>query len=244
MTARTEMRPHHAALPMFLAAALLAAPAAAAPDADDGARRISVIGEGSVRAAPDRAAVTAGVVTQAATAAAALAANGAAVKRLLAAIAATGIAADDVATADLSVQPLFEGRNAQRRVPAVIGYRVTNRVHVTLNDPAGLGGLLDLLVSEGANRLDGVRFSIAARAALADRARAAAMADAKRKAALLAAAAGARLGPVLVIEELGRGRPSPRFFGAMQAVERAGTVPVAPGSQEVRARIAVTYAIE
>ncbi len=228
-------------------AVVLAAWAAAAPHvmaAEDPIRRhITVRGEASVTATPDRAEVIAGIVSRATTAAEALAANSAATRKLFAALAKHGIAARDMRTANFSVAPETDRRQRGAAPPRIVGYRVSNEVSVRLRDVARLGGLLDALVRAGANRLRGVRFSIGEPGPLADAARKKAMADAKRRAMLYAEAAGVRVGAVMAISERAVTIPGPRFI--QEAAFRAtAQVPVAPGERRVRATVTVTYAIE
>ena len=105
---------------------------------------------------------------------------------------------------------------------------------------ADLGRLLDTLVSQGANSLGGIAFSIADPAPLLKEARTKAIADAKQKAQVFAAAAGVKLGRVLFIRDTAAGVPRPVAARAMAGA----SVPIAPGEQELEASVSVTYALE
>ena len=203
---------------------------------------ITVVGSATASAAPDIAEVTAGVVTQATTAAQALSQNSATMDRVLKAVAALGIAERDVRTAGVNVVPQ-RAQPPQGRQPAptsIVGYEVSNQVHVRVRNVAMLGGLLDTLVSQGANALGGVAFSIADPSPLLMDARARAITDARRKAEAYTAAAGVKLGRILFIRDSTPGIPRPM---AARMMASPG-VPVAPGEQEMEVSVSVTYGLD
>ena len=215
---------------------MLAAPWHAPASADNGTRRsIRVQGTGSVDAKPDQAVIMAAVVDQETAAARALEANSESMRRVLAKLGEFAVAKSDIQTRSFAVHPLFERR--------IIGYRVVNRIAVKVRELARLGAMLDALVAAGADRLDGVRFSIAAPEPLADKARLAAMADARRKAELYAESAGVRVGRVLDIAEHGARGPRPAMMEAAAMSARAA-VPIEAGEQRVSAAVTVVYEIE
>jgi uncharacterized protein YggE len=201
---------------------------------------VTVVGTGSVSAAPDMAEITSGVVTQAPTAAQALAANSQAMERLLQALGTLGIAARDIQTTSISVSPVRrQGRDGQP--PEITGYEVTNQVRVKVRDLPGLGRVLDQQVGQGANLVHGIQFGRQEPVPLQDEARKRAMADARRKAELYAGAASLRVGRVVAVQEAGA--PSPRPEMAPRVMMSAA-VPVAPGEQEIQASVTVTFTLE
>ena len=219
---------------LFLAATSMAA-------AEEPAPSITVIGSGAASGPPDTAEVTAGVVTQATTAAQALGQNSAAMEQVLKALAALGIADRDIHTTNVSIVPLRAPSQSGRQQPAaVVGYEVTNQVRVRVRNLANLGRLLDTLVSQGANALGGIAFSIADPAPRLEQARIKAIADARQKAQVYAAAAGVKPGRVLFIRDTTAGLPRPMAARAMASA----AVPIAPGEQELEVSVSVTYALE
>ena len=227
---------------LAIATTLFLAPSASADDRRPLVPSISVTGTGVVSAVPDTAMVQAGVVTQAASAAMAVSANNAIMETVLRALSALGIAEKDIQTTDFSVTPQYRVANEERRPPEIAGYEVANRVRVTVRDLAQLGIVLDEVIKQGANRLDGIRFSLGEPAPILDEARKKAMADARRRAGVHAAAANVTVGRVLLIEESPTSIPGPRFVTSARAGIAA--VPVAPGEQELSVTVTVTYAIE
>ena len=233
--------------PILAAAWLLAAipdSALAQPAAVDAPPTLSVVGEGLASAAPDVASVRAGVQTAGETAAAALSANTDATGRVIAALKSGGVAARDIQTANFSVQPRYADYDGARpdQSPRIVGYIVTNEVVFSARDLDALGGVLDTLITAGANQINGIAFIIDDEAGVADRARRAAVEDARRKAELYAEAAGVRLLRVLRIEEAGRGGPIPFGGVRMEAMARAD-VPIERGENDVRANVTVVWEI-
>ncbi|MFC7053508.1 SIMPL domain-containing protein [Hansschlegelia quercus] len=226
-------------------ASCLLAPAFASAQEPAARPSVTVSGEGTASAAPDRALLTSGVVTRAPSAAAALKANAAAMTKTLAAIKQAGIEDRDVGTSGLSVQPQYDYGDGQggQRTPKLVGYEVRNTVSIRARNVAGVGDLVDAVVNAGSNQIDGLVFDVADADAKLDEARRAAMADARRKAELYAAGAGAKLGAPLMIEEQG-GAPEPVRPMTMRAKALdvpAPATPIAQGEQELTVRVTVKW---
>lgn len=220
-------------------AALLISTAASAQPAPP--RLVVVQGHGEAAGRPDRATVMVGVETQAATAGAALADNNKKMAALIAAVKQAGVAETDVRTTSFSVFP-FYGEGRAGKEPVIMGYRVVNEVTVKAKDVAGLGGLLDKLVSTGANQIRGVQFSLADETKLLDEARRRAVADADRKAKQLADHAGAALGPVHSVVESPRG-DGPVHPMRMMAEAKQSSVPLEAGEAVVAVDVEVAWTI-
>ncbi len=209
--------------------------------ADMSQRYVTVSAEGKVSARPDMARISSGVVSEAASAKEALGANSLAMERLLTGLKAAGIAEEDIKTTSFDVSPRYQ-HSRDGSAPRIDGYRVSNDVSVVVRDLARLGPLLDQLVTLGANRIGGLSFDIEKIETLQDEARQKAIANARQRAELYASAAGARIGKVRVISE---DMPQVLPRGPMMArAAAAESVPIAEGSQEITARVTVTYALE
>ncbi|MCS6987265.1 MAG: SIMPL domain-containing protein [Sphingomonadaceae bacterium] len=225
-------------LPILAAALLWALPVTA-----ETPPRLTVTAQASVKARPDMATIGAGVVTQAPDAGAALAANGERMGRVVSALKRAGVADRDIRTAQVTVQPQY--RYGDGRRPQITGYEATNSVTVRLRDLARVGPVIQALVAEGANRIDGPAFGIDRPEPLLDQARAEAVRRARARAEVLAAAAGVKLGRVLEITE-GDARPPivPLMRAAApMAAEVAAAPPVEPGEQEVSATVTIVFEI-
>ena len=203
-------------------------------------RLITVSATGYAYAEPDRATVSTGVAAEADTAAAALSANTELMQKVVDGLKESGIDAKDIQTSNFNVEPRYT--NPRDGTPPVInGYRVSNQVSVLVRDLKGLGGLLDRLVTLGANQIGGLSFEVSKAETLKDEARKEAVANARRRAELLATAAGAEVGEVVTIsEEMSYGGPRPV---AMRAA-KAESVPIEAGTETLEARVTVTWKLK
>lgn len=218
----------------------------AAQDLAPNARRatLAVSGEGTASAAPDRATLTSGVVSEGKTAREALDANSAAVATMIAAIKAAGVEGRDVSTSGFSVQPQYAPQKKDGDPLRIASYQVTNSVTVRLRDLAKLGDLLDQLVTNGANQINGIAFDLAEPGKLEDAARAEAVKDARHQAEIIAGAAGVRLVRVVSINSDAAPQPMPRMMMMAARAEKMDSVPVEAGETQVRAGVTVVYEIE
>jgi uncharacterized protein YggE len=205
---------------------------------------ISVSGTGQVSAQPDTAVVTIGVETQAAEAGATMSQNSQQMTAVVNALEKAGVAAKDIQTQVVQLQPVYEQPQPGQTVPItgtkLVGYIATNLVQVRTQQLDTLGQLLDTAVQAGANRIESISFEVSDSSALMDQARQAAWQDAQHKASQLAELAGVQLGSVLSITESSQ-PPTPIFE---QAASPAGAVPIQPGTQTVRVDLQVTWALK
>jgi uncharacterized protein len=183
-----------------------------------------------MRAAPDRASIGAGVTTTATTAVEAMRANATASTAMNAALRRAGIAARDIQTSGISLQPQYDYTPQQQgQPPRLIGYQVTNQVRVTTTDIARIGPLLDAIVAAGGTNIDGPTFTIANPDAMLDTARTTALRRAGERAALYARAAGFRSAELVAVSEGGGMMPMPMPTMARMAAAEAAPTPVQPG---------------
>jgi uncharacterized protein YggE len=230
-----------AAPALALAAILFALPAAAQTSPQ--VPTLSANGEGTAYVVPDIAIVSIGVTTRGATAAAALASNSADLARVIDTVKGEGVADRDIGTTGFSIYPVYEQPQPMDGVepgPAkIVGYQVTNEVRVTIRDIAASGGILDKVVTAGANQVNGITFDNADRKTPADAALADAIRDATRQAGIMAEAAGVRLVRIVNVNaSSGGGGP---VFARLEAM--AAAVPVMPGERAITANASVTWEI-
>jgi uncharacterized protein YggE len=197
-------------------------------------RSVAVTGTGGVETVPNRAGLVVGVSSDAATARAALAANAEKASSVIEALRSTGVAKEDLQTADVSVSPRWNDRGGQD------GFTASSSVEVKVRDVARTGAVLDAAVAAGATETSGPSFDRANREELYRSALKAAFEDARAKAATLAGEAGASLGAAVRIEESPVVSGPPLVYSA--ALQRSPT-PVEPGTQEVQATVRVTFSL-
>lgn len=167
--------------------------ATAAAHDDPRPRLLAVSGEGEVTVAPDRADVSFSAEASEKSLADAEKAVTEATARLLKLCDALGIPKNQVRSAQLNVQPQYDGGVVSNR-PRIVGYFVSRQVDVDLRDLARLGKLLQGAVEGGANRVAGVNFGSTKKDKHQRAALALAAEDAKANAEVLARAMGVKLG--------------------------------------------------
>jgi uncharacterized protein YggE len=235
------MRSH---LLLLAPALLLAGPAVAqvAPPLPDGTI-LDISAEGHTARVPDVATIRAGVVTQGSSAAGALADNAARMARVLAALKQAGVPPRDIRTANVSLSPQYRYTDGQ--APVVTGYQASNSVAIRFRDVAKSGAILDVLVGQGANQIDGPSLSIDSPDAALDEARVAAMKTARARAELYAKAAGLSVVRIVSLSENGAndgGSPQPIVFA--RAMKASAPTQIAAGETEVSVTLSVKFLLK
>ncbi len=197
-------------------------------------RTITVTGEGTVKAKPDRAGFSFGVDSRAATASEASAENARAMRRLIAALKAAGIDDEHIQTQQVSVWPQTDGDGK------VTGYTANGSVSAETTI-ADAGAVVDAATGAGANTVSGPSLTLSDSNAQEAQALKNAVADARRKAVALADASNANLGEVVKIVEGAAVQPIPMFERAAAAKD-AGT-PIEPGTVDTTASVTVTFSM-
>jgi len=182
--------------------------------------------------------------------------------RLRAVIAAAqgiaGVGPGDVTTGSVSVRRVEKGKRPV--------YRASEGVAVVTHQPDAAGELVAAGVAAGATNTSGPNFFVGDREAAYDAALVEALERAKTKAGLLAAAAGATLGPAITITEGGAVTPVFQPADAAEPVSKcvsatpqtsagarrekadasvcAAPPPVKPGKSTVTATVDATFALQ
>jgi uncharacterized protein YggE len=240
-----QMLMRAAALSLVLSAGAAGAAFAqtAAPAGADAVFRATTLhlgAYGETRLAPDMATINLGVTTDAASAQGAMQANGAKMGQVMAALKRGGIAAKDIQTSQLSVEPQYAYE--QNQPPRLTGYRATNQVTVTVRDLARLGAAVDATVSAGANQVGAVNFGLVDPTAAEDAAREQAVKALAAKADLYARATGYRVLRLVSLSEGGAvSPPQPVPMMAMTARFKEADTQVSPGEIKVRVDVSGLY---
>lgn len=225
-------------------AAALPATAAAQPQANapgiEGVR-LDVVGTGRVARAPDQVTLSAGVTTRAAQAEAALSENAQRMARVRAALERAGVAARDIQTGYVGLSQDYRQDPAAGGEMRPSGYVATNNVNIRFRDIARAGPIIDALVAEGANNVNGPSFGIADRDAVMDEARTRAVAAARARADLYARAIGSRVVRIVAISEAGPMGGGPVMMQAAFARDASAETRIEPGEVEVEANVSVTF---
>jgi uncharacterized protein len=216
-------------------------PAAAATPAVDGkSPGIAVTGVGEVSGTPDVLRLDMSAEVRASSVDAALQKASAAMRAVIRALRDGGVAAKDVRTAGLSVNPDYTYDGNQQRIT---GYIATESLSGTLRDLDKAGQIVKRAVAAGgdATRVDGLQLDLEGDSDLLVQARKAAFAEAKSKAETYAAVAGRGLGAVSsVSEQVDSSGPEPLNYPAMDAAG-AKAMPIEAGSQKVSVSVKVVW---
>ena len=206
--------------------------------------RLDVVAEGEVRRKPDIAEISAGVTTQSATAGEAMRENSQRMAAVVAALKKVGVAERDIQTASINLSPQY--RYADNQPPQLVGYRAANQVQVRFRDIARAGGILDALVAQGANQINGPNFTLDDPDAALDEARTTAIAKARQRANLYASAAGLKVKRILAISEGSQGAqpPYPMPVMRMAVAEKAADTAIEPGENRVAVSVNVIFELE
>ena len=202
---------------------------------------ITTTGTGSVTGTPDTLTIGVGVSTTALHAAPALAQNNAIAAAVQRALRSDGVAAADIQTTGLSLQPNY--------APQLTGYQVYDEVTATVRNLARAGTIIDdaLQPAGDAGRLDMANLSIANSSPLMAAARQRAVASARAEAEQLATAAGEHLGQLVSISDQSQQQYPYQGFdaagGLSAARSAAAPVPVSPGTQQLSVDITAVWSI-
>jgi uncharacterized protein YggE len=210
-------------------------------------RKIVVQGEGEAVGKPDLAEINIGVVTEAENANDAVQLNNESMTALMESLKQLQIAEKDIQTRRFDVAPQYrqDPPNQQQRQQnqlKIIGYQVTNEVHIRVRKIDQIGKVLDRIVAAGANHINGISFSIENLKPLMDDARRDAVRDARHTAEILVEQQDVKLGKVLEIRDSSAPRPYPERQMSMMSAR--SDVPIAAGEQTVTAHVQITFALE
>jgi uncharacterized protein len=208
--------------------------------ATTGPARVTVTGTGTVSGTPNQLVLSMGVQVNAASVGSALQQANQAVRQVTAALRARGVAAADIQTSGLYIQP-----NYQSGSQAPSGYGVSESLSATLRQLDVAGTEIDAAVRAGGNAttVDGVSLNLTDTSGLLARARAAAVTDARVKASQYAKALGQPLGPIVSISDQSSAEPFTFAAPAASAANRSAAVPISPGTQQLSVSITVVYAL-
>jgi len=223
-----------------LPAAAAAASAQVAPMVTGTRLEISATGEAT--RVPDLAIISAGVSTRQSTASAAIQENATRMERVLAALKKAGIADRDVQTSSINLNP--EYRYQDNQAPQLVGYTASNQVSIRFRDIRNSGKILDALVAEGANQINGPSLTIDKQDEALDEARAKAIANGQARAEFYARALGKRVVRLVSVSEGGGVsvlQSVPMVAGRSFA---AADTKIVPGEQNLSVTLSMVFDVQ
>jgi hypothetical protein len=232
----------------FLCAVMLGAAALSSPSAAQqssitqtiAGTRLDIMATGEVTRVPDIAVISAGVVSRSTTATGALQDSADRMSRVIAALKSAGVADRDVQTSNVSLNP--EYRYPENQSPQLVGYTASNSVTVRFRDIQTSGKILDALVRQGANQINGPTLTIDKPEGALDEARQMAIATGRARAELYARSLGMRVARIVSVSE-NESYAVPPPVPVMARMEAASTK-IEPGEQKLSVNLAMIFELQ
>jgi len=195
--------------------------------------RLDINTTGEVTRVSDVAIVSAGVQSRSTTASGALQDAADRMQRVVAALKRGGVADRDIQTSNVNLNP--EYRYPDNQAPQLVGYTATNSVS---------GKILDALVAQGANQINGPNLTVDKPEAALDEARAQAIATGRARADLYARSLGMRVARVVSVSESGGDfTPPPPMPPMVMQAARASTK-IEPGEQRLQVTLSMVFELQ
>lgn len=204
--------------------------------------RLEISVRGEVKRIPDVAVISTGVITQSADAATVMRDNAARMARVLAALKRAGVADKDVTTSAVNLSPQYRYNNNQP--PVITGYQANNQVTVRFRDITRSGAIIDALVKEGSNEINGPSLTIDKPEAALDEARIAAITAGRARAEVYASAAGMKIKRIVSISENEGMSVVPRPMMTMMAKSAEADTVIMPGEQALGMTVTMVFELQ
>jgi len=206
---------------------------------------IRVTGDARVTAKPDRVQIDVGVTTRAALSQDAASQNARELEAVLAAVRKAAGPTAVLRTLSYSLTPNYR-YHPKEGEPTIEGYTALNVVQVQLDDLTRIGAVIDAATQSGANRVQGIQFTLRDQDTVRAQALREAATRARAEVDVLAAALGVKVLRILSVEE-----SSPRFApvrvygGAARAMnaEAAPQTQVESGTLDVTADVTLSVEV-
>lgn len=205
--------------------------------------RLDITATGEVTRVPDVAIISAGVVSRAPTATGAIQDSADRIQRVLAALKRAGVEDRDIQTGSISLNP--EYRYPENQAPQLVAYNASNQLTIKFRDIRNSGKILDALVSQGANQINGPNLTIDKPDAALDEARSKAIAIGRARAELYARSLGLHVvRTVSVSEGGGYAAPPPAPPMPVMAAEARSYTKIEPGEQKLQVSVSMTFELK
>ena len=206
---------------------------------------IRVTGDARVTAKPDRVQIDIGVTTRAPLSADAAAQNAHDVDAVLAAVRKAAGSTATLKTVSYALSPNYR-YHPKEGEPTIEGYTALNVVQVTLDDLAKTGAVIDAATKAGANRIQGIQFTLRDQDTVRAQALREAATRARAEVDVLAAALNLKVLRVLTVDENSPRIEPVRTYNAApraMAAEAAAPTPVESGTLEITADVTLSVEV-
>jgi len=200
---------------------------------------ITVNGTGVIKAKPDTGVINVAVDTTDMDPQKAQAENTKLSNQLIEALKKMGIKEEEIKTGYYNMYReynYYEGKSTEGK------YRVTHSYEITVKDIQKVGAVIDTATSNGANQVNGVRFTIADTDKYYKEALKAAIKNAEGKATTIADSISVKINKPSKVVEAGYYEPTPRYMDMSYGkAEMAASTQIISGDLEIRANVQLTY---
>ncbi len=204
-------------------------------------RTINVSGQARVNASPDIAYITLGVITEDKDAKTAQQTNAASMDKVIAAIKASGVKAEDIKTVDYSIYPKYNyEKDTGNRT--IVGYTVNNSAMVTVRDITKVGSIIDAAADSGVNTSSSISFGLSDYEKYYNEALKNAVTAAKKKAGTIAQALDVTLKAPISVTEGGGYSPLRNYVTFNESfMDATAPTPIMAGTIEISANVNIVY---
>jgi uncharacterized protein YggE len=205
--------------------------------------RLDISATGEVTRVPDVAVISAGVVSRSETATGALQDSANRMSRVLTGLKIAGVADRDIQTSNVSLNP--EYRYPENQSPQLVGYTASNNVTVRFRDIRNSGKILDALVREGANQINGPTLVVDKPEAALDEARQKAIAIGRARAELYARSVGMHVARIVSMSESEQNYPiGPRPLVITGSMAKQADTQIEAGEQKLAVNLAMVFELQ
>ncbi|MGE7119289.1 SIMPL domain-containing protein [Peribacillus sp. NPDC046944] len=203
----------------------------------DNPHALKVSGSETLQAAPDQATITLGVITEDEDPQKAQQANSQSIARVIAGLKSIGISEDQLKTSEYRIDPQYDYVGGKELFK---NYKVHYIIQVQTTEIEAIGIIIDTAVSNGANSISNIRFSLSTPEVYYNQALSLALKNAYEKALSMARTIGVTLNPIpTLVEEMSETTPPVLF--QTSSYTKAATTPIQPGELNITATVRVEY---
>ncbi len=200
---------------------------------------INVIGQASIKVAPDTVMVNVGVQTVAKTAQEAQTNNNKQMDAVIAALKAMGITDSQMATTGISLFPESDPNINPDDPIAIVRYRASNQITVTSKDLTQAAPILDTAIGAGANSNGSVSFTVEDDSSFRTQAIEQAVKNSRPKAEAAARGLGVTIKDAIIVDETTTAGTF--VVDTAQGLGGGGATPIIPGQITVTEIVKVVY---
>lgn len=203
----------------------------------DKTHTLQVSGSETLQAAPDQATITLGVITEDQDPQQAQQANSQSISQVITALQSIGISDEQLKTSEYRIDPQYDYIDGKEMFK---NYKVHYIIQVQTTDIEAIGSIIDTAVSNGANFISSIRFSLSTPDVYYNQALSLALKKAYEKALSMAQTIGITLHPIPnQVEEISE--ITPPLLYQTNSYSKMASTPIQPGELNITAAVRVEY---